>query len=234
MKNQKSVVFTDRSINILLKDLRKIKALTSEEEKDALERLVQHDKRARKSLINSNLLWVLSKAKQYAWCGMEQRDLFQVGTIGLIQAVDKYDPTKGECFRAYAKSWVEGELLKAVKDHTRNAHTSLEDAAYPFEDCKLTLEEVLPSGSENNADMDVRQESLFNAMKAEVKVKFFADGANLWEDSILMKEKGYTLSDVAKKHHVSEEKAKEKLKEINEWLRERYDFRHKRFLNPLR
>ena len=222
MKNQNSVVFTDRSLNILLKDLRKIKALTSEEEKDALERLAKHDKRARESLINSNLLWVLSKAKQYAWCGMEQPDLLQVGTIGLIQAVDKYDPQKGGCFRAYAKSWVEGELLKAVKDHTRNIHTSLEDAAYPTDDCKLTLEEVVASGREDNADWDVRQESSFNAMKAEVEKTFFADGADLWADSILMKEKGYTLSDVAKKHHVSEEKAKEKLKEINEWLRERY------------
>ena len=226
MKNQKNIVFTDRSanINILLKDIRKYKVLTSDEEKEALERLAKSDKRARELLINSNLRWVFSKAKQYAWSGMAQEDLFQVGSIGLIQAVDKYDPTKGTCFRAYALSWVEGELLKAVKEHTRNTpKASIEDAAYPSDDSKWTLLDVLESGHQDYADWDARYESAFNAMKAKVKTAFFADAADLWADYFLMTEKGYTLSDVAKKYYVSEEMAKKKIKDINQWLSEHYN-----------
>ena len=227
MKNKKNVVFTDRSnncMNILLKEIRKYRVLDDKEENDLLERVVIGDKRARDLLINSNLRWVFSKAKQYTWSGMTQLDLFQTGSMGLTAAVDKYDPKKGECFRAYALSCVEGELLNAVRAHTRWHKLSLEDPAFAGDDCKLTLEDVLPSGHQDYADWDARYESDFNAMKAKVKMAFFADAADLWADYILMTEKGYTLSDVAKKYHVTEEMAKKKIKEINQWLSERYDF----------
>jgi len=87
----------------------------------------------------------------------------------------------------------------------------------------LTLLDVLDSGYQNHADWNVGCESAINTIKAMVKKAFFADAADLWVDYFLMKEKGYTLSDVTKKHHVSEEQAKEKIKKINQWLSERYN-----------
>ena len=111
-----------------------------------------------------------------------------------------------------------------MKEHTRNTpKTSLDDIAFASEDCKLTLLDVLDSGYQNHADWNVGCESAINTIKAMVKKAFFADAADLWVDYFLMKEKGYTLSDVTKKHHVSEEQAKEKIKKINQWLSERYN-----------
>ena len=84
MKNQKSVVFTDRSdnsINILFKDIRKYPLLKDDEEKELLDRLSKGNMKAREKLINSNLRLVMSMAKQYAWTGMPQGDLFQFGAI---------------------------------------------------------------------------------------------------------------------------------------------------------
>lgn len=95
MKNMKNVVFTDRSANsvdILFKDIRKYDVLSDEEQDDLLELISKGDERARVKLINSNLRMVVSKAKQYAWCGMAQEDLFQVGFMGLIEAVNRFDP----------------------------------------------------------------------------------------------------------------------------------------------
>ena len=82
MNNHKNIVFLDRSaqsMDILLKDIRRYEVLTAEKEKALLQRMSQGDKKARKQLINSNLRFVLSRAKQYAWSGVSQLDLFQAG-----------------------------------------------------------------------------------------------------------------------------------------------------------
>ena len=108
--------------------------------------------------------------------------------------------------------------MNAVRAHTRWHKLSLEDPAFAGDDCKLTLEDVLPSGHQDYADWDARYESAFTAMKARVKMAFFADAADLWADYFLMTEKGYTLSDVAKRHHMSEEQAKNLIADINQKL----------------
>ena len=218
MKNQKNVVFTDRSdnsINLLFKDIRKYPLLKDDEEKDALERMINGDMRSRELLINSNLRLVMSIAKQYTWSGISQGDLFQFGTIGLIQAVNKYDSSKGNCFIAYAVYWIDCELKKAVTEHNKQTHKSLEDKAFDRDDCNWTLADVISSGSEHNADWSIRCEQAIDSMKAKVKSKFFPQAADLWADCVIMKEQGYTLYDIAQKHKLTEEKVKSLINDIN-------------------
>lgn len=221
MKNQKNVVFTDRSdnsINLLFKDIRKYPLLKDDEEKDALERMINGDMRSRELLINSNLRLVMSMAKQYAWTGMSQGDLFQFGAIGLTEAVNRYDPEKGNCFIAYAVYWIDCELKKAVTEHIKQTHKSLEDKAFDRDDCNWTLADVISSGSEHNADWSIRCEQAIDSMKAKVKSKFFPQAADLWADCVIMKEQGYTLYDIAQKHKLTEEKVKSLIKDINHFL----------------
>lgn len=221
MKNQKNVVFTDRSdnsINILFKDIRKYPVLKGDEEKDALERMTNGDMRSRELLINSNLRLVMSMAKQYTWSGISQGDLFQFGTIGLIQAVNKYDSSKSNCFIAYAMIWIDCELKKAVTEHMRQTHESLEEKAFDRDDCTCTLADVISAGSEHNADWNIRYEQAIDSMKAKVKSKFFPQAADLWADYVMMKAQGYALHDIAQKYKLTEEKVRSLIKDINQSL----------------
>jgi len=221
MKNQKNVVFTDRSdnsINLLFKDIRKYPLLKDDEEKDALERMINGDMRSRELLINSNLRLVMSIAKQYTWSGISQGDLFQFGTIGLIQAVNKYDSSKGNCFIAYAIYWIDCELKKAVTEHNKQTHKSLEDKAFDRDDCNCTLGDMISAGSEYNPDWDIRYEQAIDSMKAKVKSKFFPLAADLWADYMIMKAQGYALHDIAQKYKLTEEMVKCLIKDINHFL----------------
>ena len=221
MKNQKNVVFTDRSdnsINILFKDIRKYPLLKDDEEKELLDRLSKGNMKALEKLINSNLRLVMSMAKQYAWTGMSQGDLFQFGAIGLTEAVNRYDPEKGNCFIAYAVYWIDCELKKAVTEHNKQSHKSLEDKAFDRDDCNCTLGDMISAGSEYNPDWDIRYEQAIDSMKAKVKSKFFPLAADLWADYVMMKEQGYTLYDIAQKHKLTEEKVKCLIKDINRSL----------------
>jgi RNA polymerase sigma factor (sigma-70 family) len=221
MKNQKNVVFTDRSdnsINILFKDIRKYPLLKDDEEKELLDRLSKGNMKAREKLINSNLRLVMSMAKQYAWTGMSQGDLFQFGAIGLTEAVNRYDPEKGNCFLAYAIYWIDCELKKAVTEHIKQTHVSLGDKAYPDEDSTCTLADLISAGSEYNADWNIRCEQAIDSMKAKVKSKFFPQAADLWVDYVMMKAQGYALHDIAQKYKLTEEIVKSLIKDINHFL----------------
>ena len=123
MNNSNNTMFIDRSnycISILMEDVKKYDVLTSEQERELCERMKTGSKSARDKLINSNLRFVISKAREYLWSGVDFEDLFQAGTIGLMEAVDRYDATKDVKLLSYASHWIECELLKAVKDHSKH------------------------------------------------------------------------------------------------------------------
>lgn len=233
MKNMKNVVFTDRSANsvdILFKDVRKYDVLSDEEMNDLLDRMSNGDKQARVKLINSNLRLVVNKAKQYTWCGMAQEDLFQVGFVGLIEAVNRFDASKctSKCvsFRAYAVQWVDCELKKATKEFTRNTpQTSVDEQAFPNEGCDVTVVDMMSSGCEDHADWGIRCGEAWQEMLDKVEQAFCKKDAALWEDYLEKDEMGYTMTDLAKSHHMKVEFAERKIEAIKQMLREAYQDR---------
>ena len=113
MKNCKIVTFTDCSTDTMkniLATLRKYKPLTKEEEYTLWERMRDGSAAARERLINANLRFVLSRAKQFDWTGMELEDLFQIGVLGLTEATDRYDASTGNTLISYAVWWIDCEL----------------------------------------------------------------------------------------------------------------------------
>jgi RNA polymerase primary sigma factor len=93
--------------------------LTHQEEIDLSKRAKVGDKRARQRLIEKNLRLVVSVAKKYRGYGLPFEDLIQEGNIGLMKAVEKYDPERGFRFSTYATWWIRQAVQRAVADKGR-------------------------------------------------------------------------------------------------------------------
>jgi RNA polymerase primary sigma factor len=93
--------------------------LTHQEEIDLSKRAKAGNQRARQRLIEKNLRLVVSVAKKYRGYGLPFEDLIQEGNVGLIKAVEKFDPDRGYRFATYATWWIWQAVGRAVADKGR-------------------------------------------------------------------------------------------------------------------
>ena len=111
---------TDENIlSIYLKEINRIPLLTREEEDSIARTAARGNITARDRLVKSNLRFVVNVAKRYQGHGLPLPDLINEGNIGLIKAVEKYDPDRGFHFISYAVWWIRQTILKALADQSR-------------------------------------------------------------------------------------------------------------------
>lgn len=106
-------------LSIYLKEINRIPLLTHEEETELAIKAKAGDKAARERLISSNLRFVVSVAKKFRGQGLPLLDLINEGNIGLITAIDKFEPDKGYHFISYAVWWIRQSILKAIPEKSR-------------------------------------------------------------------------------------------------------------------
>ena len=109
----------DDPVKVYLRDIGKIPLLTPEEEILLAQRGAEGDEAARTRLIEANLRLVVSIAKKYGGRGLSFLDLIQEGNLGLIKAVEKFDPSKGFKFSTYATWWIRQAITRAIADQAR-------------------------------------------------------------------------------------------------------------------
>lgn len=109
----------------------KLKVLREAEKMELLRKVKQGDMQAREDLINGNLRLVLSVIQRFSGRGENADDLFQVGCIGLIKAIDNFDITQPVKFSTYAVPMIQGELRRYLRDNAPvRVSRSIRDLAY--------------------------------------------------------------------------------------------------------
>ena len=109
----------------------KLPVLTEEEKELLFEKIKQGDKEARELYIKGNLRLVLSVIKRFGSSNENADDLFQIGCIGLIKAIDNFDTTLNVKFSTYAVPMIIGEIRRYLRDNNAiRVSRSLRDIAY--------------------------------------------------------------------------------------------------------
>jgi RNA polymerase sigma factor (sigma-70 family) len=113
----------DITIKEYLKEIDEASLLTMEQER-ALGRLIieENDQWAREQLVRSNLRLVVNIAKKYGDRGMSLGDLIEEGNLGLIRAVDYFDPDRGVRFSTYAAWWIKQSIKRALLENVQPVH----------------------------------------------------------------------------------------------------------------
>jgi RNA polymerase sigma factor (sigma-70 family) len=120
---EEQTIAFDITIKEYLKEIDEASLLTVEQER-SLGKLVveENDPRAREQLVRSNLRLVVNIAKKYVGRGMSLGDLIEEGNLGLIRAVDYFDPDYGTRFSTYAAWWIKQSIKRALLANVQPVH----------------------------------------------------------------------------------------------------------------
>lgn len=110
---------TTDSLNMYLKEIRQYPLLSAEEERDLIARIGRGDMVARDRLVESNLRLVVSIAKKYQNNGLALMDLIQEANIGLLYAIEKFEPERGYRFSTYASWWIKQTISRALDNKSK-------------------------------------------------------------------------------------------------------------------
>ena len=120
-------------LSIYLKEINRFPLLDHDEEYDLAVRAQKGDEKARERLVSANLRFVVAVAKKYQGQGLPLEDLIDEGNIGLLIAMDKFEPEKGYHFISYAVWWIRQSIMKAICEKSRAVRLPLNRANELFQ-----------------------------------------------------------------------------------------------------
>src|SRR3984957_14607905 len=109
----------DMAIKLYLREIGQVKLLTPEEEIELAARIKKGDKKAREHMIKANLRLVVKIARDYEGIGLPLLDLISEGNIGLMKAVERFDPAKGGKLSTYGSWWIKQSIKRALANQSK-------------------------------------------------------------------------------------------------------------------
>lgn len=110
---------TNTPLKLYLSEIGKVKLLTPEEELELAARIRKGDKKAREDMIKANLRLVVKIARDYENLGLPLMDLISEGNIGLMKAVERFDPSKGAKLSTYSSWWIKQSIKRALANQSK-------------------------------------------------------------------------------------------------------------------
>ena len=144
-----------------LQDIRRMPLVTPAEEVELAERIQQGDEQARQKLIQANLRLVVKIARDYEHVGLPILDLINEGNIGLMKAVERFDPEKGAKFSTYGAFWIKQAIKRALANQSKTIRLPVHmvDKIYHMRIASHRLQELLgrePSDEELAEEMGLK------------------------------------------------------------------------------
>jgi RNA polymerase primary sigma factor len=109
----------DTAIKLYLREIGQVKLLTPQEEIELAARIKKGDKKAREHMIKANLRLVVKIARDYEGIGLPLLDLISEGNIGLMKAVERFDPAKGGKLSTYGSWWIKQSIKRALANQSK-------------------------------------------------------------------------------------------------------------------
>ncbi len=174
LKITPSVTARTQTVEDYLRDLGKLEMISPEEETELAGRIKAGDEEAFRRLVEANLRFVVSVAKQYQNRGLDLTDLINEGNLGLMKAARKFDPTRGFKFISYAVWWIRQQILQALSDQGRLIRLPLNQVGVLNKIGRARMEflqenEREPSDEELSELLDINPEKLGESMMSEAK-----------------------------------------------------------------
>lgn len=148
----------------------KLKTLKNEEMMELLDKAQAGDHQARQRLIEGNLKLVLSVIQKFSGRGENPDDLFQVGCIGLLKAIENFDTSLGLRFSTYGCPMIAGEIRRYLRDNsTIRVSRSVRDTAYQVMQCReqmMNEQSKEPTVEEIAARLEIPRRDVVTAMDA--------------------------------------------------------------------
>jgi RNA polymerase primary sigma factor len=150
----------DTAIKLYLREIGQVRLLTAQEEIDLAARIKKGDKKARELMIKANLRLVVKIARDYEGIGLPLLDLISEGNIGLMKAVERFDPSKGGKLSTYGSWWIKQSIKRALANQSKTIRlpVHLVDKISKMRRTAMKLQEILgrePSDDEVAEEMGI-------------------------------------------------------------------------------
>ena len=187
----KDDTFDDDFVKLYLKELAKYPMLSSEDIIQLSKKAKKGSKYAKDKLIESNLRLVVSIAKKYIGQGLPMLDLIQEGNIGLMKAVDKFNPNLGYKFSTYATWWIRQSITRALCDKSRTIRipvhmVEMMKKVSHFSSSYFETHGFYPTDEEVMKKFDITKEKLKEIKKASINVLSLDQPVGEDEDTYLI------------------------------------------------
>ncbi len=164
----------DTAIKLYLREIGQVKLLTPQEEIELAAKIKQGNKKAREQMIKANLRLVVKIAHDYDGLGLPLLDLISEGNIGLMKAVERFDPAKGAKLSTYGSWWIKQSIKRALANQSKTIRlpVHLVDKISKMGRTAMKLQEVLgrePTDDELAEEMGIPTSRVMQMRTASIR-----------------------------------------------------------------